>query len=78
MRPVDSPPGNAGGLAGTAELMEFIAREISPTSWINVMDQYRPTYLAHRYPEIARTITRREFEEALHATRQASEGFHLL
>jgi uncharacterized Fe-S radical SAM superfamily protein PflX len=42
------------------------------------MDQYRPTYLAHRYPEIARTITRREFEEALHATRQASEGFHLL
>ena len=67
-----------GGLAGTAELMEFIAREISPTSWINVMDQYRPTYLAHRYPEIARTITRREFEEALHATCQASEGFHLL
>ena len=67
-----------GGLAGTAELMGFIAREVSPTSWINVMDQYHPAYLAHRYPEIARTITRQEFEEALKATRRASVGFHLL
>ena len=67
-----------GGLTGTAELMEFIARNISPTSWVNVMDQYHPTYLAHRYPEIARSVTRREFEKALNATRQASAGFHLL
>ncbi|MBC7342887.1 MAG: radical SAM protein [Clostridia bacterium] len=67
-----------GGLAGTAELMQFIAEEISPTSWINVMDQYYPTYLAHRYPEIARRVTSEEFRQAIAAARQASPRFHLL
>ncbi len=67
-----------GGLAGTADLMEFIAREISPTSWINIMDQYYPTYLANRYPEISRRITREEFRDALAAAKNASPQFHLL
>ncbi len=66
------------GLAGTAELMQFIANEISPTSWINIMDQYHPTYLAKRYPEINRRITPEEFQNALKAAREASPGFHLL
>jgi putative pyruvate formate lyase activating enzyme len=30
------------GLAGTAAVMDFIAREISPDTYVNVMDQYRP------------------------------------
>lgn len=67
-----------GGVAGTAELMQFIAGEISPTSYINIMDQYHPTYLANRYPEISRFVTRREYKEALNAARQASPEFHLL
>lgn len=67
-----------GGLAGTANLMEFIAREISPTSWINIMDQYYPTYLAYRYPEISRRISREEFKEAVAAAKSASPQFHLL
>lgn len=67
-----------GGLAGTAELMQFIAREVSPTSWINIMDQYYPTYLAYRYPEIARRVTRREFQEAVATARRASPRFHLV
>lgn len=66
------------GLAGTAELMEFIAREISPTSWINLMTQYRPVYLASRYPELSRRITHREFEEAVAAAQKASPWFYLL
>ena len=30
------------GLAGTREVMRFIARSISPSSYVNVMSQYRP------------------------------------
>lgn len=67
-----------GGIAGTAELMEFIAREISPFSWINIMDQYYPTYLAYRYPELSRRITREEYREAVEAAKRASPDFHIL
>jgi putative pyruvate formate lyase activating enzyme len=67
-----------GGLAGTADLMQFIAHEISHASWINIMDQYYPTYLAYRYREIARRIKPEEFKEAVAAARKASSQFHLL
>lgn len=67
-----------GGIAGTAELMEFIAREISSSSWINIMDQYYPTYLAYRYPEISRRTSREEYREAVAAAKRASPKFHLL
>ncbi|NLW07207.1 MAG: radical SAM protein [Clostridia bacterium] len=67
-----------GGLADTSELMHFIAREISPTSWINIMDQYYPTYLAYRYPEINRRVTAQEYHEAIAAARKASPQFNLL
>ncbi len=67
-----------GGIAGTAELMEFIAREISPFSWINIMDQYYPTYLAYRYPELSRRITDEEYREAVEAAKRASPEFHIL
>jgi putative pyruvate formate lyase activating enzyme len=30
------------GMAGTREVMRFIAQEISPASYVNVMSQYRP------------------------------------
>ncbi len=67
-----------GNLGGTAELMEFIARELSPRSWINVMEQYHPVYHASRYPEINRRITRKEFLEALTVTKNISPEFKLL
>ncbi|MCX8033296.1 MAG: radical SAM protein [Thermoleophilia bacterium] len=53
------------GLAGTAEVMEFIATEISRSTYINVMDQYRPAHKAFLYPEIARPITRQEYKQAV-------------
>lgn len=66
-----------GGLAGTPEVMEFIAREISPRSYVNVMAQYYPHYRAHEYAEISRRITREEYEEALRAAKKASGEFRL-
>ena len=65
-----------GGVAGTRAVMRFLAREISPNTYVNLMDQYRPCGLAHRYPEIGRPVTLEEFEEALEAARQ--EGIHRL
>jgi putative pyruvate formate lyase activating enzyme len=40
--------------AGSRGVLEFIAREISKDTYINVMDQYRPCHHAANYPEIAR------------------------
>jgi putative pyruvate formate lyase activating enzyme len=31
-----------GGLAGTREIMKFIAQNLSPDSYVNIMSQYRP------------------------------------
>lgn len=53
------------GLAGTREVMRFIAQEVSPDTYVNVMDQYRPCYKAFDHPPMNRRITRDEFEEAI-------------
>lgn len=66
-----------GGLAGTREVMEFIAREISPYAYINVMNQYYPAGEAYRYDPLNRRITSEEFKEALEAARRVSPHFRL-
>lgn len=64
------------GLAQTPQVMRFIAEEISPSTYVNIMDQWRPCGEAHLYPELSRRISRKEFEEALEAAR--SVGIHRL
>ncbi len=59
------------GLAGTAEVMRFIARELSVHSYVNVMAQYRPENKADRYPELSRRITGEEYGEALRLALEA-------
>ncbi len=53
------------GLAGTADIMQFLAQEISKNTYLNLMDQYRPAFNARQFPKINRPITRKEFHEAL-------------
>jgi putative pyruvate formate lyase activating enzyme len=53
------------GLAGTAAVLDFLAREVSPDTYLNLMDQYRPAYRAHEHPELDRRPTRTEHGEAL-------------
>ncbi len=53
------------GLAGTKEVVSFIANEISTNTYINIMAQYRPLGLAYRFEEIARPITEEEYLDAL-------------
>jgi len=54
-----------GGLAGTEKVLEFLAREISPKTWLNLMDQYHPAYKADEIEPLARRLTREEWHEAL-------------
>lgn len=53
------------GLAGTKNIMHFIAAEISKDTYVNIMDQYRPCYRAIEFPEINRRITETEYMEAI-------------
>lgn len=58
------------GLSGTAEVMRFIAQELSPHSYVNIMAQYRPEHRAQGHPQIARRITAQEHQEALHLAQE--------
>ena len=54
-----------GRIAGTSRVLDFIARRVSKSSYVNVMDQYRPHFRARKIPELCRPITRSEYIEAL-------------
>jgi putative pyruvate formate lyase activating enzyme len=59
------------GLAGTAEIVRFLAQEISTDTYLNIMDQYRPCYRANEFPELRRGISSGEYSEALRLARSA-------
>ncbi len=58
-------------LAGTKELMKFVAEKISPDSFVNVMAQYHPCHLAYNYDELKRRISTDEYLDAKNAAREA-------
>ena len=51
-------------LAGTKEVVNFLAREISPNTYVNIMAQYHPCHKAFQIPSLARRISTAEFQEA--------------
>lgn len=56
-----------GGLENTRAILEWIARTLGRDTYVNLMDQYHPAgkVTAHRYSEINRRVTEREFSEAV-------------
>jgi len=54
-------------LAGTREILRRLAEEVSPDITVSLMAQYYPTFLAGSVPELNRTITADEYEDALEA-----------
>jgi putative pyruvate formate lyase activating enzyme len=60
-----------GGLDETREILHFLAREVAPDTFINVMPQYRPEGLASQHPAISRPLAPREFREAVAIAREA-------
>ncbi len=57
-------------LAGSERVLDFIAREISPNTYVNLMDQYRPCYRADEYPALNRKITMGEYASVLQLARR--------
>ena len=57
------------GVAGSRKIMDFL-HELSPDTYVNVMDQYRPMYMARNCPEIARYPTTEEFLEVYNYARE--------
>ncbi|MBI5787907.1 MAG: radical SAM protein [Candidatus Schekmanbacteria bacterium] len=52
-------------LAGSREILKFIAEEISPHTFISLMGQYFPAFKASENPHIARRINQEEYQEAI-------------
>ena len=63
-------------LAGTAEIVRFLAEQISRDTYLNLMDQYRPAFQARLYPKLARPIKTQEYQEVVKLAHSA--GLHRL
>jgi putative pyruvate formate lyase activating enzyme len=53
------------GLAGSREILDFVAQQISPNTYINIMDQYHPAFKALEHSELNRRISSSEFNEVV-------------
>jgi putative pyruvate formate lyase activating enzyme len=58
-------------IAGTDKFVRFVADKLTPSTYVNIMAQYRPEHLAHKYPELSRRLTRTEYQQALGWARAA-------
>lgn len=59
------------GLAGTKGVVDFLSREISPHTYLNIMAQYYPCHKVFRVRGLDRRISPDELHEALAAAREA-------
>ncbi len=60
-----------GGLAGTAEIMHFLADSLSRTTYVNVMSQYRPCGRARDMQTLAVALSPAEYDQAIQETKAA-------
>jgi putative pyruvate formate lyase activating enzyme len=59
------------GLAGTKGIVNFLSKEISRNTYVNIMDQYHPCYKAFQIPSLGRRISSAELREALSFAQEA-------
>jgi putative pyruvate formate lyase activating enzyme len=58
-------------VAGTAEIVRFLAEDISPNTYLNLMDQYHPCFNARLYPQLNRPIIPDEYQTAVQLAHEA-------
>lgn len=58
------------GIAGTEGVVRFIADEISPQTYLNVMGQYYPANRVYKIPMLSRPLCDEEFNEAVNLARK--------
>jgi putative pyruvate formate lyase activating enzyme len=59
------------GLAGTAAVCDFLFKQVSPDTYVNIMDQYHPADRIAGGDPLGRPITREEYAAALDQARAA-------
>ena len=52
-------------ISGTKAVMDFLSRNISTNTYVNIMDQYRPEYHARQFPELFHRTSVDEFQAAV-------------
>ena len=61
-------------LAGSEEILRFLAEEISPHTYVNIMRQYRPAFKASEFSELNRRPAGVEFQKVFEKAREL--GLH--
>ncbi len=59
-----------GGIAGTREIMRFIARSVSSGSYVNIMSQYRPCGRAAEVVGLSSCLSAKDYHTAVQAARE--------
>ncbi|NBC31113.1 MAG: radical SAM protein [Alphaproteobacteria bacterium] len=54
-------------VAGSDAAFAFLAEDVSPDTYVNIMDQYRPCYRAQDFPALDRPVSRAEYRAAIAA-----------
>lgn len=60
-----------GGRQETKNILEFITRSISPKTYVNIMNQYRPCGSCDQHQELRQAIGADDYQEALLFAKQA-------
>lgn len=65
--------------ASSKEVFRFISKEISPNTYVNIMNQYRSLFKARDFKEISREITWKEYVNAVKLAKENGlhRGFNL-
>ena len=58
------------GLAGTKEIVSFLAKEVSTDTYLNIMAQYHPCHKAFDIPQLSRSVSNEEFCQAIELAHQ--------
>ncbi len=57
-------------LAGSEKVLKFLARRISPNTFVNIMNRYNPCWQAKKFPEINRYITTEEYKKVIDSAKR--------
>lgn len=57
-------------VAGSEQIMEWIAANLPLDTYVNIMAQYTPMHKAFDYPEISRRITAEEYRRVVHKAQE--------
>jgi putative pyruvate formate lyase activating enzyme len=58
-------------LAGTRQVMDFLASEVSGDTYVNIMAQFRPCYMAIKDKQLGRGLKRSEYDKAIDYARNS-------